>query len=310
MWWRDRPLLAGGLLIGGLVVVFLIVVALATRSGGPFPRGWVSASRGAVAVVEVTGVILDASETIEALRKHGENPAVRAIVLRIDSPGGAVGPAQEIYEEVKRLRAKEGKKVVASMGTVAASGGYYIACAADRIVANPGTITGSIGVIVQFLNLEGLGEKLGVKAVVVKSGQFKDIGSPARPLSEEDRRIVQGVLDDVHEQFVEAVAQGRGLPLAEVRKIADGRIMSGQQAKAVGLVDSFGNLWTAIHEAAVLADISGEPQVIFPEKPRFSIFDLLTGEGLARLEARLAGGWAPEGLLGRTLRLQYLLAVP
>lgn len=307
MWWRDRPLLAGGLLIGGLIVVFLAVVALATRGGDRI--GWAPA-RGKVAVVEVTGVILDASSTLQALRKYGENPAVRAIVLRIDSPGGAVGPAQEIYEEVRRLRTREGKKVVASMGTVAASGGYYIACAADRIVANPGTITGSIGVIVQFLNLEGLGEKVGVKAVVVKSGQFKDIGSPARPLTEEDRRIVQGLLEDVHEQFVAAVAEGRGLPEAEVRKLADGRIMSGRQARAAGLVDSFGNLWTAIHEAAVLADISGEPEVIFPKKPRFSIFDLLTGETLSMVEARLAGGLSPEGLLGRTLRLQYLLAVP
>ncbi len=306
--WRDRPLLAGGLLIGGLVVVFLVAVALVTR-GGSWGAGWAGRG-GTVAVVEVTGVILDASGTIEALRKHGDNPAVRAIVLRIDSPGGAVGPSQEIYEEVKRLRAKEGKKVVASMGTVAASGGYYVACADDRIVANPGTITGSIGVVVQFLNLEGLGEKIGVRAVVVKSGQFKDIGSPARPLTEEDRRIVQGVIEDVHEQFVNAVAEGRGLPVAEVRRIADGRILSGQQAKAVGLVDSLGNLWTAIHEAAVLADISGEPEVIFPEKSRLSIFDLLTGEALSRLEARFGGEIWPGVFLGRTLRLQYLLAVP
>lgn len=305
--WRERPFLTGGLLIGGLVVAFFLVVALATRGGGGGGSRW---SGGKVAVVELSGVILDSAKTIEALRKHGENPAVKAIVLRINSPGGGVGPSQEIYEEVKRIRAREGKKVVASMGAVAASGGLYIACAADRVVANPGTITGSIGVIFQFLNLEGLGEKVGVKATVVKSGPFKDIGSPARSLTEDDRRIVQGVIDDVYEQFVAAIVEGRGLSEANVRKVADGRILTGQQAKAAGLVDSLGNLWTAIHEAAVLAGIPGEPSVIFPEKPGFSIFDLLRGQTFADLEARLAGSFVPEGLLGQSMRLQYLLTVP
>ena len=189
-------------------------------------------------------------------------------------------------------------------------GGESRGAATDRVVANPGTITGSIGVIFQFLNLQGLGEKVGVKATVVKSGPFKDIGSPARSLTEDDRRIVQEVIDDVYEQFVQAIVEGRGLNEADVRKVADGRILTGQQAKAAGLVDSFGNLWTAIHEAAVLAGIPGEPSVIFPEKPGLSIFDLLRGQTLADLEARLAGSFVPEGLLGQSLQLQYLLTVP
>ncbi|HWP35040.1 MAG TPA: signal peptide peptidase SppA [Thermodesulfobacteriota bacterium] len=303
MWWRERPLLAGFLLIGGLVAAFLVVVWAGSSAGalrGP----------GRVAVVEITGVIVDAGETVQALRRHAKDRSVRAVVLRIDSPGGGVGASQEIYEEVERLRTRAGKTVVASMGAVAASGGYYIALAADRIVANPGTITGSIGVIVQLFNLEGLGEKVGVRATVIKSGPFKDIGSPARPLTEEDRRILQGVVDDVYEQFVAAVRERRGLSEAEVRRLADGRILSGRQAKAAGLVDRLGNLWTAIHEAAELAGIPGEPVVLFPEKPRLSLLDLLTGRALAGLERRLSTAALPGLLTGQTMRLSYLLLLP
>lgn len=285
------------------MATFLALVAVLARGGAAgLARG-----AGKVAVVELTGVILDATDVLGELRRHASNPAVRAIVLRIDSPGGGVGPSQEIFEEVKRARVKERKKVVASMGAVAASGGLYVALAADRIVANEGTITGSIGVIVQFLNLEGLGEKIGVRANVVKSGEFKDIGSPARPMSEDDRRIIQGVVDDVYEQFVAAIVEERKIPEAEVRKFADGRVLSGRQAKQVGLVDAHGNLWTAIHEAAVLAGIPGEPSVIFPEKPRLSLLDLVAGQALGGLSRGL-GGLAPEGLLGPSVRFQYLLA--
>ncbi len=302
MRWRERPLLTGSLLIGGLVVAFLVVVAVVAGGGRGLGRG------GKVAVVDLTGVIIDASRVVRELRRHGANPSVRAVVLRIDSPGGGVGPSQEIFEELKRLRAGKGKKVVASMGAVAASGGLYVAMAADRVVANPGTITGSIGVIIQFLNLEGLGEKVGVKAVVVKSGTFKDVGSPARPMTDEDRRILQAVIDDVYEQFVAAIVAERNLPEAEVRKFADGRVFSGRQAKALGLVDAEGNLWTAIHEAAVLAGIPGEPSVIFPEEPRVSILELLTGRALTSLKEQLGGGLAADVLFGPSLRVQYLLA--
>lgn len=298
---RQRPLLTGTLLIGGLVVVFLVIVAVV--SGGGLGRG------GKVAVVDLTGVIIDSRKVVRELRRHGANPAVKAVVLRIDSPGGGVGPSQEIFEEVKRLRTKDRKKVVASMGSVAASGGLYVAMAAERVVANPGTITGSIGVIIQFLNLEGLSEKVGVKAVVVKTGPFKDLGSPVRPMTEEDRRILQSLIDDVYEQFVAAVSQERDIPLHEVRKFADGRVLSGRQAKALGLVDAEGNLWTAIHEAAVLAGIPGEPSVVFPEEPRVSILDLLRGRVFTDLAERVTGGLAAgDALFGPSLRVQYLLA--
>lgn len=227
-----------------------------------------------VAVIRVEGVILDAQQTVGELKKFGESPSVKAIVLRIDSPGGGVVPSQEIHDAVKRIRAKHNKTVVASMGTVAASGGYYIAAATDRIMANPGTLTGSIGVIMELANVEGLLKKIGVESVVVKSGEHKDIGSPFRQMNEGDRRILQTVMDDVHAQFIEAVAEGRSLKVSDVQPLADGRIFTGRQAKSEKLVDELGDLEDAIKLAADLAGIQGEPKVVEPRK-RFSIRELL-----------------------------------
>jgi len=202
-----------------------------------------------------------------------EKDNVKAVVLRVDSPGGVVGPSQEIYQEVKRLAAK--KKVVVSMGSLAASGGYYIAAPATLIYANPGTITASIGVLIKFSNIEGLLDKVGIKSSTIKTGAFKDAGSPDRPLSPEDRAMFQAVIDSTHEQFVRAVAEGRKLPVEEVRRIADGRVLSGEQAKAVKLVDKLGNLQDALDEAGRLAGISGEPVVILPPKKKVNYLDLL-----------------------------------
>ncbi len=227
-----------------------------------------------IALIRVEGVILDAKQTVDDLKKFGESASVKAIVLRIDSPGGAVVPSQEIHDAVKRLRTKTNKAVVASMGTVAASGGYYVAVATDRIIANPGTLTGSIGVIMELANVEGLLKKIGVESIVVKSGRHKDLASPFKKMSEEDRRILQGVMDDVHQQFIEAVAEGRSLDVGEVRRLADGRIFTGRQAKDVKLVDDLGDLQAAINAAADLAGIEGEPKVVEPQKP-FSIRELI-----------------------------------
>ncbi len=227
-----------------------------------------------IALIRVEGAILDSHQTVTELKRFGKSPAVKAIVLRIDSPGGGVVPSQEIHDAVKRVRDKHKKKVVASMGSVAASGGYYIAAATDHIVANPGTLTGSIGVIMELANLEGLFKKVGVKSIVIKSGRYKDLASPFRELSTEDRRILQSVLDDVHHQFIQAVADGRSLPVSVVKPLADGRIFTGRQAKEVNLVDELGNLDDAIQVAADLAGIAGEPKVVEPRK-RFSIRDLL-----------------------------------
>ncbi len=225
-----------------------------------------------VALVRVEGPIVSSRSTIEELRKYRDDASVKAVVLRVDSPGGAVAPSQEIYEEVGKL--KETKPVVVSMGSVAASGGYYIAAPATKIYANPGTVTGSIGVIMEIPNFKGLMDKVGIKTEVIKSGKHKDLASVFRGVGREERAILQGVLDDVHDQFIRAVSEGRGIPYKRVKEIADGRIFTGRQAKDVGLVDALGNIQDAIMEAARLGGIEGEPNVI-SKKEKSSILDLL-----------------------------------
>lgn len=227
-----------------------------------------------IALVRVEGVILDAQATIGELKRFSENPSVKAIVLRIDSPGGGVVPSQEIHDAVKRIRSKTNKAVIASMGSVAASGGYYIAAATDRIVANPGTLTGSIGVIMETANVEGLLQKIGVEGVVIKSGKYKDVGSPLRKMTDEERGLMQAVMDDVHKQFIEAVAEGRSLELPVAQALADGRVFTGRQAKDAKLVDELGDLDDAIQLAAEVAGIEGEPKVVEPRR-RFSFRELL-----------------------------------
>ncbi len=215
----------------------------------------------AVGVLQIEGTIDRSQEVVEELKRFGESGGIKAVVVRIDSPGGAVAPTQEIYEEIGKLKKK--KPVMASLGGMATSGGYYIASACQRIVANPGTLTGSIGVIMQLGNVEELMRKLGVKGYSIKSGRNKDIGSPLRPLTPEEKAILQGLVDNVHGQFVSAVAQGRGMAEDKVRKLADGRVYSGEQAKGLGLVDVLGNMQDAIDLAAKLAGIQGTPQVVY-----------------------------------------------
>jgi len=227
-----------------------------------------------VGVIRIEGVILDSQSTIGELKRFGENPSVKAIVLRIDSPGGGVVPSQEIHDAVQRVRNKNNKAVIASMGSVAASGGYYIAVATDRIMANSGTLTGSIGVIMEMANVEGLLKKIGVEGVVIKSGRFKDVGSPLRKMSDEEHELLQSVMDDVHRQFIEAVAAGRGLDVTVVQALADGRIFTGRQAKDSKLVDELGDLEAAIQLAADVAGIEGVPKVIEPRR-RFSFRELI-----------------------------------
>jgi len=227
-----------------------------------------------VALVRIEGPIVDSKNAIDEIKGYAKDLSIKAIVLRVDSPGGAVAPSQEIYEEVRRAASR--KKVVVSMGSVAASGGYYISSPASRIIANPGTLTGSIGVIMEIPNIEGLMNKVGVKTEVIKSGRHKDIASIFRGMGREERMILQGVLDDVHEQFIKAVAEGRKMLPDDVRRLADGRVFTGRQALEVGLVDELGNLEDAIRVAARLAGIKGEPEVV-SKKERFSILDLLRG---------------------------------
>jgi len=236
-----------------------------------------------VAVVEVEGVIgadsgrgLDTDGIVRVLGEYRDDPAVRAVVLRINSPGGVVAPTQEIFNAVRRLREAK-KPVVASLGSVAASGGYYVAVAADRIYASPGTLTGSIGVVMQLANLEGLLKKVGVEYVVVKAGTYKDVGNIARAMTPEERRILQALLDDVYDQFVTAVAEGRGLDPQVVRGFAEGRIYSGRQAQGLKMVDDLGGLPEAIEAAAKMAGLPAKPRVIYPRR-RFSLRGLLSNE--------------------------------
>jgi protease-4 len=269
---RLRVVLLTLALWGGVVLAFLVVTSLALRDGAA--AGGYFGPR--VAVVELEGIIVDVHDVLQDLKRHRENPAVRAVVIRINSPGGVVAPTQEVHQALRRLR-DAGKPVVASLGAVAASGGYYIAVAADRIYANPGTLTGSIGVIMQMANLEALMKKVGVDYVVVKAGEFKDLGNVSRPMTREERRILQALLDDVHAQFIGAVSDGRSLDRDEVLRFADGRIFSGTQAKGLAMVDELGGLEDAIDEAARLAGLETPPAII-PPRRRISIFDLVRNQ--------------------------------
>lgn len=268
---RGRTIaIALGITAGVVLLFFLTVwVLVSVLEGGGFPGG------PRVAIVELEGIILESESVVRELEEHLGNPAVRAVVIRVNSPGGVVAPTQEIYAAVQRVR--KGKPVVASLGSVAASGGYYVAAAADRVYANPGTLTGSIGVVMQLANLEGLFKKVGVNYVVVKSGQYKDIGNFARTMTPEERRMLQAMLDDVHNQFIDAVAEGRKLPRKEVLGFADGRIVSGQQAKSLRMVDALGGLDEAIADAAKLAGLPEKPKLILPRR-RFSFFDFLRNQ--------------------------------
>jgi len=252
-----------GLFILLIIISLLFVILQRNLPGGE-----------KVALIRIEGMIMDSKDTVDEIKEYVKDPSIKAIVLRIDSPGGAVAPAQEIYEEVRKAATK--KKVIVSMGSIAASGGYYIASPATKIVANPGTLTGSIGVIMEIPNIEGLMNKLGIKTEVVKSGRHKDMASLFRGIKKEEREILQNVLDDVHDQFIKAVAEGRKMLYDDVKKIADGRIFTGEQALKAGLIDELGSLEDAVQTAAKLSGIKGEP-VVISKKERFSLINLLRG---------------------------------
>ena len=295
---KNRWMLWSAVGVGGMLLLFALCVLVATALFGD--REQMMGGDG-VGIVEVKGVIIDGTDTIRQLRLLKKDTRVKAVVLRVDSPGGVVGPSQEIAAQVKELA--KVKKVVVSMGSLAASGGYYISAPATLIFANPGTITGSIGVLMKFSNIEGLLGKVGMKAFTIKTGKFKDVGSPVRSMTPEERAMLQGVIDSTHQQFVRAVAEGRRLPVATVAAIADGRIFSGEQALALKLVDRLGTLQDAIDEAARLGGVKGEPELIRPPKKRGSLLDLLVEGGVEQLghlsrgesgmsvDYRLGSGW-------------------
>ncbi len=284
-----------GIIFGGLFLVLLgfLGMVYATIESSASGRTARSGSPGDVnvGVVEVLGEIVDSRKTVEQLDEFRTRDDIKAVIVRVDSPGGAVGPSQEIYDAILRLR--EEKKVVASMGSTAASGGYYISAAADKIYANAGTLTGSIGVIFQLPNVEGLMRWAGVKMTTLTAGDMKDSGSPFRTMTEPERELLEGMLADVHSQFIEAVASGRGLEVDQVKPYADGRVFSGRQAKEWKLVDELGGLDAAARGVLALAEIEGEPELVYPKKEKPLLIELLGEEPGVTL-----GSWLRDGVSG------------
>ncbi|MFQ5849092.1 MAG: signal peptide peptidase SppA [Candidatus Binatia bacterium] len=294
---KRHNLLRGlGILFLAILMLFVAIFFYAYLTGGERQVLTLLGGEG-VGVLLVEGPINDSREAIQNLKRFAETKRIKGVVVRIDSPGGGVVPTQEIYEEIQKLKKK--KTVIASLGGMATSGGYYIASASDQIVANPGTLTGSIGVIMELANVEGFMRKLGLKGYSIKSGPHKDIGSPFRPISPEGKAILQSLVDNVHGQFVRAVAKGRGLPEEKVLELADGRVYSGEQAKTVGLVDVLGSLEDAIELAARRAGIEGVPQVIYARAREKSWWE--------RLLFSFLGGQLEKGE-GWGLRYQWALS--
>jgi protease-4 len=288
MFSRRHPLLFSFLIFSALTSATLILLALIVSFGmrGSDLAGLEMGRGEKVGVVEIVGVIANSRGILEQLKRFREDEDIKAIVIRVDSPGGVVGPSQEIYREV--VRTCTTKKVIASMGAVAASGGYYVIAGADGIVANPGTITGSIGVIMEYTNFRELFRKIGLSPVVIKSGRFKDAGSPVRDMTPEDEQLLKDFVDQLHQQFVAAIAEGRRIELEKVQELADGRIYTGQDAKEIGLVDRIGNLEDAIEWAGRLAGIEGEIVPVYPAPKKISVLRLLTESVMEHLVGRIA----------------------
>jgi len=261
-----------------------------------------SGGKNRIGVVEITGIITNADEPLKNLKKFRDNATIKAVVVRVDSPGGAVAPSQELHDAIAKTT--ETKPVVVSMGNLAASGGFYLSVGASKIFAEPGTLTGSIGVIAEMPEVDALMDAAKLKMNVYRSGKFKDLGSPFRPPTDEDRKLFQAVIDDTYDQFLHAVADGRHLRVEEVRPIADGRVLTGRQAKELKLIDEFGGLEAAAQEAVTLAKLSGEPTLVYPS-PEFKLGlrELMKDEtraairGVAEGASAALGSGGGEGLL-------------
>lgn len=254
-----------------IVVVLLIVSITLIFNALKYKSEYHTGGSGEkIALIELNDVIMSSESMVEEIKKFREDKSIKAIVLRINSPGGGVAASQEIYEEVKKTRDK-GKIIVVSMGSIAASGGYYIACGSSLIVANPGTLTGSIGVIAQFYTIKDLADKLGIKQQVIKSGELKDAGNPFRDMNDKDKEYFQDVVDNSFGQFLDVVAKERKMNIDTLKKYANGRVFTGLQAKEIGLIDSLGTLEDAIRITAKMAGIEDEPRIVKLRK-RTSLF--------------------------------------
>ncbi|MCI0496357.1 signal peptide peptidase SppA [candidate division KSB1 bacterium] len=263
-----------GIIIFISVLFFIFAMSMFISSIGTRSSSYELTSSGSkIAVVEIIGIIYDAEQFVRQLERYSRDSSIKAIVIRLESPGGGVAASQEIYYKVKKVR-DSGKVVIASMGAVAASGAYYIACGADTIMANPGTTTGSIGVIAEIPNTKGLLDKIGVKFEIIKSGKFKDAGSPYKTMSDVERQYLQDFVDDAFKQFVDDVARERNIQVHRLLKLADGRIFTGQKALDHGLIDLLGSYEDAIDLAATLGGIEGKPKIVRERKQKLTLFDL------------------------------------
>lgn len=275
---RSRTLLwvviGGGAFFLFLLAVFALVY-VSMRSSREARLGGFGDKIG---IVDIEGLIVTPKNVVPQLKQYADDDSIKAIILHINTPGGGVAASQEIYNEVKRIRDEKKKKIIASIETVGASGGYYIASACNKIFADEGSIVGSIGVIAEWVNYGDLMRWAKLKEQLLKAGEFKDTGNPTRDLTPAERVYMQGIVDNMHTQFIEAVAEGRHLKVDDVRPLADGKVWTGQQALPLKLVDQLGDFETAVKDAAKSVGIKGEPNLVKPEKEKKTLLDLLFGD--------------------------------
>lgn len=293
-----RPPFAVVLAVSVIVLMTLAGLVLALSSSATGRGGWGAG----VGVLEIEGVIVDDAQAVRQIRILRDDPAVRGLLVAINSPGGVVAPSQSIYEELRRAR-EDGLPVVATIGSVGASGGYYIALAADTIFALPGSLTGSIGVVMELPEASELMDRVGVHVEVVKSAEHKDAGSPFRPVTPADREVLEALVMDVFEQFVAAVVEERGLAESAVRDVADGRVLSGRQALGHGLVDRLGNRSDALAAVGQMAGLGEAPRLVLPPRDRSTILDLVLGRATAGALDRIAETVGRAG----GVRLRYVM---
>ena len=298
---RKHPILLGLLLLFAIgTILYILIFGVSLFGDNTFffsPKGE------KIGVVCVKGIITDSKTSVEQINKYLDDPRIKAIIVRIDSPGGGVAASQEIYEAI--LAAKTKKKVVASLGSVAASGGYYVACGADKIVANPGTLTGSIGVIMHFTNVQDTMKKLGLRAASIKSGKYKDIGSPFREMTSDEESLIKNVIDDIYDQFVETVSVNRKISKDKLKDYTDGRIFTGRQALRMGLVDSLGDMDSAAKVAAKLSGIEGKPELIYPKEKGFNAWKYLVEETKSAIVGELNKEFNGAYFISRQLQVEY-----
>lgn len=297
MFSRRHPYLYFLLIISSIfaaVIIGLSIIFFRTAKESDY-SGLNKLSKEKVGIIEINGIINESKDILDKLKRFRSDDSIKAVVVRINSPGGSVGPSQEILREIQKTSKK--KKVVASMGSVAASGGYYLAVGADGIIANPGTITGSIGVVMGFTNFQELLRKIGLKPVVVKSGAYKDIGSPVRAMTQEEKQILQTLSDQIHRQFINAIASGRKIDISKVEAIADGRIFSGEEAKKLGLVDRLGNFEDAIEWAGRMGGIKGKITSVYIKEKRLPFLQYLTETTLNKIVNRISQSYIYADLI-------------